>query len=176
MSWTGCFPELHGFVLLAPERLDRAVGGAATGRDLLTLFSTTELGDRVAAEGVAIPLMNPEAAYYRVLIRHPSTPSPWGRPCRSWPGWVLGTTTGSLVFCGAGALTCWDPDDARHRRAQVPPGWYTVRIDGHLLDGVPDDAAYEFVLTPTDDRPTLRARLDEDLGIPGLDGSGDDPA
>ncbi|MBT8225860.1 MAG: hypothetical protein HKP61_14325 [Dactylosporangium sp.] len=32
---SGCFPEPFGFVLLDPARLDQALGGTATGRNVL---------------------------------------------------------------------------------------------------------------------------------------------
>jgi len=42
---TGCFPELFGYVLVDPSRLDGAFAGDAEGKDLLDLFSTTAHGD-----------------------------------------------------------------------------------------------------------------------------------
>ena len=51
----GCFPELFGFVLLDPARLDQALGGTAAETNLLQLFTTSSLGDRVTADGIAIP-------------------------------------------------------------------------------------------------------------------------
>lgn len=67
VQFTGCFPEAHGLVLLDPARLDRFLGGEAAGRNLLELFSTTEAGDAVTREGIAIPLTGLAPALHTVL-------------------------------------------------------------------------------------------------------------
>lgn len=154
----GCFPELWGFVLLDPARLDQALGGTAGG-NLLERFSTTDLGDRVSADGIAIPLFGVDAGWYSVLVRHAAEPSPWSVPRLSSSGWVLGTTTGALLLCGAGYLVEWKADHPRHGRIEVPPGWYTVEINGYLPGPEAGDGAYEFVLTPTPVQPPFRADL-----------------
>lgn len=163
---TGRFPELFGFVLLDPARLDRHLGGTAAGTNLLELFTTTGHGDRVANDGIAIPLMGVDAGSYTVLMRHATDQSPWPAPRLLSPGWVLGTETGSLLLCGIGYLTRWKPDHPRHGRIAIPPGWYDVEIRGHDAGAVtdPDDAAYEFVLTPAGTQPAFRAHLDQQFG------------
>jgi hypothetical protein len=166
---TGCFPELFGFVLLDPARLDHTLGGDTAGRDLLALFTTTDQGDQVARDGVAVPVMGVDAADYTVLVRHAADPSPWTAPRLSSPGWVLGTDTGRLLLCGAGHLTDWAPGHPGHRHVTVPPGWYEVEIRGHLLTHGPDDAACEFVLTPTVTRPAFHADLGRRFGFLGHD-------
>ncbi|MDG4829323.1 hypothetical protein O7627_08390 [Solwaraspora sp. WMMD1047] len=153
---TGCFPEAHGFVLLDPARLDEHLGADSAGRNLLELFSTTEAGDAVAREGIALPLMGVNAAYYTVLVRHVSDRSPWSTAVRSSPGWVLGSETGSLLLCGAGHLIRWTPGHPGHRRVTVPPGWYEVEVREHDQADGTDDGAYELVLTPTSAQPTFR--------------------
>ncbi|MDI6105211.1 hypothetical protein QLQ12_42165 [Actinoplanes sp. NEAU-A12] len=163
--FTGCFPELFGFVLLDPARLDHALGGNTEGTNLLDVFTTTEQGDRVAHDGIAIPVMGVDAGDYTVLVRHASDRSPWTTPQLSSPGWVLGTETGSLLLCGAGHLTAWAPDHPEHRHVAVPPGWYEVEIRGHLLAQGPDDAAYEFILTSTVTPPAFHADLDQQFGL-----------
>ena len=70
VQFSGCFPELFGFVLLDSVRLDRAVGGDTEGRDLLDLFTTTGHGDRVTHDGIAIPVLGVDAGDYTVLVRH----------------------------------------------------------------------------------------------------------
>ncbi|MFY1649577.1 hypothetical protein ACN27J_01595 [Solwaraspora sp. WMMB762] len=146
---TGCFPEAHGFVLLDPARLDRHLGADSAGRDLLELLTTTDAGDAVVRAGIAIPLMGVDVGYYTVLVRHVADAAPWPAPAPSSPGGVLGTETGSLLLCGVGYLTRWTPGHPRHRRVSVPPGWYTTDIRRYDHAEGTDDAAYEFLLTPT---------------------------
>ncbi|GAA3019257.1 hypothetical protein [Streptosporangium longisporum] len=166
----GCFPELFGFVLLDATGLGDVGAGSPVGRNLLQLFSTSEQGDRVVRDGIAIPAQNIDPGFYTVLVRHAQSPSPWQDPKVTSAGWVLHVRSEELLLCGLGYLTKWTPDDPRHRRISVPPGWYEVEIRGHLLgpDDLddPDDAAYEFVLSgPTGARPTFHAHLDHGLNL-----------
>jgi len=163
---SGCFPELFGFVLLDPARLDDAFDGDAEGEDLLDLFSTTGQGDEIVRDGVAVPVMGVDAGYYTVIVRHAADPSPWPVPQIASAGWVLGSETGSLVLTGAGYLRNWRRQHRHHRRVAVVPGWYRFEIRGYLLTHHhDDDAAYEFVLTPTAGRPPFDARLDHGFGL-----------
>jgi hypothetical protein len=162
----GCFPELFGFVLLDAARLDHAFGGDAVGRNLLHALTTTDQGDVVARDGIAVPVMGVDAGDYTVIVRHAQDQTPWPTPQLVADGWVLGTDTGSLVLCGVGHLVDWNPDDPRHRHVTVPPGWYEVSLRGYLLaDHDRDDAAYEFVLTPTGSHPPFHGRLDRRFGL-----------
>ena len=160
------FPELHGFVLLDPERLDALDEHGARGADLLTRFTASEEGDRVSREGIAVPVLGLEPDYYTVVLRVGTTHGASHTSHVRSDGWVLGTATGRLVLCGLGYLARWDPDDPKHSRIEVPPGWYTVTI----LDSIPnarrsdDERLLELVLqrsttppTSSPGAPTLRA-------------------
>ncbi|MFD3762721.1 hypothetical protein [Streptomyces sp. NPDC058622] len=163
----GCFPELFGFVLLDATGLDDVGAGSPVGRNLLQLFSTSEQGDQVVRDGIAIPAQDIDPGFYTVLVRHAQSPSPWQDPKVASAGWVLHVRSGELLLCGLGYLTKWTPDHPRHRRISVPPGWYEVEVRGRLLDpDDPDDAAYEFVLSgPTGTRPTFHADLNHGLNL-----------
>jgi hypothetical protein len=162
----GCFPELFGFVLLDAARLDHAFGGDAAGQNLLHTFTTTDQGDEVARDGIALPVMGVDAGVYTVIVRHAGDRSPWPTPQLVADGWVLGTDTGSLVLCGVGYLVDWNPDHPKHRHVTVPPGWYEVELRGYLLaHDHPDDAAYEFVLTPSATQPPFSGQLDRGFGL-----------
>ncbi|MBQ1026333.1 hypothetical protein [Micromonospora sp. C95] len=154
---TGCFPEAHGFALLDPARLDRHLGTDSTGRDLLELFTTTEAGDAVAREGIALPLTGLAEGCYTMLVRHVADQAPRSAATLSSPGWILGSETGSLLLCGIGHLRDWRPDHPAHRRVTVPSGWYAIEVRGHPQAEGSDDGTYEFVLTPAPARPTFRA-------------------
>jgi len=162
---TGCFPELFGFVLLDPSRLDDALAGDAEGKDLLDLFSTTGHGDDVARDGVAVPVMGVDAGYYTVTIRHAADPSPGPVPQIASAGWVLGTETGALLLTAAGYLRDWQPQHHHHRRLTIPPGWYSVEVRGSLHTHDADDGTYEFVLASTSGQPPFSARLDHGFGL-----------
>ncbi|MEU3464537.1 hypothetical protein ABZ721_31880 [Streptomyces sp. NPDC006733] len=163
----GCFPELFGFVLLDATGLDGIGDGSPIGKNLLELFSTSERGDQVVRDGIAIPAQKIDPGFYTVLVRHARSPAPWQDPKVSSAGWVLHVQSGELLLCGLGYLTQWTPDHPRHRRMCVPPGWYEVEIRGYVVDpDDPDDAAYEFVLSgPTGTRPTFCAHLDDSLNV-----------
>jgi hypothetical protein len=167
----GLFPELSGFVLLDAARLDDALGGDATGQNLLHTFTTTDHGDEVTRDGIALPVLGVDAGYYTVIVRHARDRSRWPTPQLVADGWVLGTETGSLVLCGVGYLVDWNADHPRHRHVAVPPGWYEVQVRGYLLpEHDPDDAAYEFVLAPTRVQPRFHGQLDQRFGLITTDG------
>lgn len=161
------FPELYGLVLLDPERLDDLYEHGARGANLLERFTESEDGDRVSREGIVIPMLGLEAAYYTVVLRDPATPGVAQAPRVSSGGWILGTTTGRLLLCGLGYLARWDPDDPRHGRIQVPPGWYGVTILGHVLDaGGPDEEwVIEVVLDPTGEQPPFAGDVSAQLSF-----------
>ena len=161
---TGCFPELSGFVLLDPRRLEDAVP-QAKGRDLMTLLCTSDLGNRVTADGVAILMLNLTVGYYTVTVGdRRSLARPAGAVAST--GWVLGTDTGTLLLCGAGYLTEWDPEHEKHRPISVSPGWYRLDIDGYPLGAdSDDDYALDLTLTPAAERPPFAADLAQDFSL-----------
>jgi len=161
------FPELYGFVLLDPERLDDLYEHDARGADLLARFTESEDGDRVSREGIAIPMLGLEAAYYTVVLRDPATPGVVQAPRVRSGGWVLGTTSGQLLLCGLGSLVRWDSDDPRHGRIQVPPGWYGVTVLGQVLKaGRPDEEwLLELVLDPTEEPPRFAGDVSVQLSM-----------
>ncbi|GAA1659104.1 hypothetical protein [Fodinicola feengrottensis] len=152
-------------MLLDPARLDRACGGHAAGRDVLSLFDATDLGERVVRDGVALPMSGVDTGYYTVIVRHADDAALPYAPRFSSPGWVLGTESGYLVFCGAGYLTRWDPRHPKNRAVGVPGGWYEVEVRGYSFRQGSDDAAYEFILTPVPTQPALAARRDQNFAV-----------
>ncbi len=160
-----CFPELWGFVLLDPLRLDAAVPDAE-GSDLLALFGSGDIGDQVAAEGIAVPMLNLTAGYYTVVLHDRLQAPRWTEPVLSSSGWVLGTETGELLLCGAGYLTRWSPSHGGHRRVTIPPGWYELKIDVFRLGpDSEDDFALDLTATPVPTRPTWSADLSQDFSM-----------
>lgn len=161
------YPEAGGFVLLDPARLDAFYGGNSAGRDILTELSTTEAGDRVSEDGIAIPIVMVEDGDYTIVVRTADSPGLAPEPRLRSAGWILGTETGDLVCCGVGSLLIWDPRSPRLVHVRVPPGWYRVAIQGHVLnEGQPaEEWAYEFVLTQAEGQPPFSADLSEDLSL-----------
>jgi hypothetical protein len=148
------FSELFGFVLLSPDDLDAHYARQARGRDLLHEYTSTDEGDRVAAEGIAVPVLGIPADDYTLVVRHVDAASTLTDGAFESRGWVLHATATPLCLCGLGYLTRWDPDHPRVLRPRVPPGWYVVTIRGG------EDAArartIELVLEPREERPTFR--------------------
>jgi len=153
------FPELHGFVLADPGLLDDFHDHQARHRDLLDLYTTSNVGEVVAAEGVAIPVIGLEPGYYAVTIRTESGPSPLSQPPldRS-TGWLLRVSSGEVAVAGVGYLKNWDPRHPKVRRFPLERGWYSVDIlVGTAMNG--DDFALDFVLRACAARPQFSADL-----------------
>jgi hypothetical protein len=161
------FPELYGFVLLDPARLDAFYEGKARGENLLQRFSETDDGDRVSAEGIAIPLVAVDEGDYTVLIRDAAAPALGPDPKVRSTGWVLGTETGELLFSGIGYLWKWNPDDPGWAAIRLTPGWYGVEVLGYVLnEGKPtEEWAFEFALTPASARPAFAADVSAPLSL-----------
>jgi hypothetical protein len=62
------FSELFGFVLCVPDRLGAFFGGRVHGLDVLARCSSSPDGDRISAEGIAIPLMPIDAGEYTLIL------------------------------------------------------------------------------------------------------------
>lgn len=161
------FPELHGFVLLDPARLEHFYDSPVRGVDLLARFARSEDGDRVCREGVAIPMIGVEAGDYTILVRDADLPSTDQHPRLRSTGWILGTETGKLIFCGLGYLTHWDSEHPRHARLEVPPGWYRVEITGHVLHEGTSAEEWQYELAPsfTREKPVFSADLKARFGL-----------
>ena len=157
------FSERNGFVLCNPARLDGHHGGSARGLDLLHLYSTSPLGDAVAASGAAIPVMDLETAKYTIIVRKASEPSLITRPYLVSTGWILHAGAEPLALCSAGYLAHWNPDHPKVLRPRVAPGWYEVKIVGGFDKPTNDDWILEFVLHPSREPPTLSADLRAEL-------------
>lgn len=162
-----CFPELHGFVLLDPARLEHFYDAPVRGVDLLARFARSEDGDRVCREGVAIPMIGVEAGDYTIIVRDAALQSMDQHPRLRSSGWILGTETGKLIFCGLGYLTDWEPDHPRHAHVEVPPGWYRVEITGHVVhDGTSaEEWEYQLALSLTREKPVFSADLTTRFGL-----------
>jgi len=159
---TRLFPELYGFVIADPERLDTFHGGRARDYDLLELYSATDTGEAVSSSGVAIPVLGLDPGYYSVTLRDNSARSQLAGPVlRSSSGWVLQVVSGIVVVAGIGHLKRWNPDHPNIRRFSVPSGWYSVTIS--LGAGSQeDDFALELELVPQRSRPRFTADLSGD--------------
>ncbi len=161
---TGIFPELYGFVIADPERLDTFHGGQARDCDLLALYSTTDTGDAVSRMGVAIPVLELDPGYYSVTLRASSARSRLAGPAlRSSSGWILQVVSGSVVIAGIGYLKKWNPDHPKIRRFSVPSGWYSVTISLGV-GSQEDDFALDLELVPQRSRPQFSADLSGAFG------------
>ncbi|MEZ4249558.1 MAG: hypothetical protein R3B99_15120 [Polyangiales bacterium] len=157
------FSELFGFVLLNPDTLDARYAEGATGRDLLHEYTTSDEGDRVAADGVAVPMLGLPADDYTLVVRHVDAPSLLIRVTVESPGWVLSASARPLCLCGLGYLSEWNAEHPRVMRPAVPEGWYAVTIRGGT--DVDDHRALELVLTPSAERPPYTGDTNEVLEL-----------
>jgi hypothetical protein len=96
------FSELFGFVLLSPDDLDAHHAGQARRRDLLHELTSTDEGDRVAAEGIAVPVLGVPADDYTLVVRHVDVASTLTDVAFESRGWVLHATATPLCLCGLG--------------------------------------------------------------------------
>lgn len=159
----GVFSELFGFVLLDPDALDARYAEGATGRDLLHEYTTSDEGDRVAADGVAVPMLGLPADDYTLVVRHADAPSALVQVTVESAGWVLSASTRPLCLCGLGYLSEWDADHPRVLRPVVPEGWYAVTIRGGT--DADEHRAIELVLTPCAERPPYTGNTNEVLEL-----------
>jgi hypothetical protein len=145
------FSERFGFVLLNPDALDARYPDGASGRDLLHEYTTTDEGDRVAADGVAVPMLGLPADDYTLVVRHVHAPSALARVTLESSGWVLSASARPLCLCGLGYLAEWNAEHPRVLRPVVPAGWYAVTVRGGT--DVDDRRTIELVLAPCEERP-----------------------
>ena len=161
------FAELFGFALTDPLALEQFHGQSMLGGDLLSLYTTTDLGEQACAAGAVIPVLGVEAGYYSIVVRDHASPRLVAAPdAATSSGWVLQVLSGTVAVCGLGYLSGWNPDHAAMRRFDVPNGWYraTIAIGAPVDDA--DDYGLEVVLERCDEPPVFAADVSKRLMSP----------
>jgi hypothetical protein len=126
---SGVFAEGFGVVLVNPRLLDHLCAPARG--NLLQAFMSTDLGNRVCAEGAIVPVVGLAHGDYMVGLRD-SPPALLGDARKTSSGWVLRNDDDALLLSGLGYLADWDPMHPTHRRIVVPSGHYAVSFSGGL--------------------------------------------
>lgn len=158
------FSELFGFVICDPVKLEAFHGKPILGQDLLAQYSSTDLGERVAMEGAAIPVQGVEAGYYSIVLRDADSPSLLREaPSHISTGWVLEVVSGRIAVCGLGTLSQWDPASPAVRHMAVPIGWYGVTLWVGALASGDDDYALEIILSRSSTQPRCTADVSQQL-------------
>jgi hypothetical protein len=113
------FPVIHkrlaslnrgGLLICDPQRLDEFLSGASRYRDLSVFFEGTK-GNDLFTEGIAAALPDYSADEYIGVVRDTQSPSYIDdTPGLVSEGWIIGTTTGSLMLCSRDSLLFWNPD------------------------------------------------------------------
>ena len=162
------FAELFGFALTDPQALEQFHGQSMLGSDLLGLYTTTELGEQVCACGAMIPVLGVEAGYYSLIVRDSATASLLAEaPSATSSGWVLHVVSATVVVCGVGYLSRWNPNAATVRRITVPNGWYRATIAVGAPVDAADDYGLEVTLERCEEPPVFTADLSKQLAFTG---------
>ncbi|MET1079864.1 MAG: hypothetical protein ABWY06_17770 [Pseudomonas sp.] len=158
------FSELFGFVICDPLKLEAVHGEPILGQDLLAQYSSTDLGERVAMEGAAIPVQGVEAGYYSIVLRDAVSPSLLAEaPSHISTGWILEVVSGQIAVCGLGALSHWAPASPAVRHMALPIGWYGVELWVGAMASGDDDYALEIILSRSSSRPRCMADVSQQL-------------
>ena len=159
------FPEHFGFFLMSPKKLSTFHDFGIEGKNLLEIYSNSDLGDKVTEEGIIIPLLEVEADYYDIIIHDKAEASYIEDTKRAFSsqGWIF-FSTGELIFSSISLLLKWDSDHPKLCNANLPKGWYEVSIYGGLVKETP---TFEFVFTKSDKKPQYNGNLNE-LNLRGV--------
>jgi hypothetical protein len=162
-----CFAELGGFALIDPIRLAEFYASRSPSRDLLERFISSDEGELAAKEGIVIPMLGIAPGYYRIVLRDNDEGSSITAPRVKSEGWILHSLTGSLLFCGLGYLSDWNPNDPAHRKVSIPPGYYEVTIQGAPQPAAAGDeeGVYELILNRVASKPAFSASTSIELSL-----------
>ncbi len=163
-SHPGVFTEHHGFFLGNASSLHGLCEREAGHTDLLDRFTTTDEGDQVAKDGIAMPIFVEEAGYYTFVFRHVSTDEPLSLPVAdSSDGWIL-KVEGGLCFASLAALKEWSPAEksggTKRVTVQIPDGWYHINLRLYEnSDKRGDDGVIEVIMDVIDEQPAFHGDL-----------------
>lgn len=142
----------NGFVLFDPVTLADALGRSPhDGEDLLDLFLTSDLGDRVVACGAVVPTLAIDSGGYTVHVRTYNEPSALSHDVRKnvRNGMFPFSVTSTAYAADLAVLRHWMPGVGWHD-VGVAVGLYSAEVIGYQeLDsnGFLCDAGYEFCLS-----------------------------
>ena len=144
------FAERHGLVLVNAQLLQRICSSLQVGDDLLTLFTSSEIGATVCRRGAVVPVIGLAQGGHDVSVRN-TPPSMLSDVRKTSTGWVLRAGAAPTLLCGLGYLSAWDPEHVQHRKLTVPSGLYAIEFSGGF--SAEGRWGIDFLVTPTDKEP-----------------------
>ena len=164
------FAELFGLVIFNLDRLVEFKQRHNLDEDLLTAFTTTDLGTQLSEEGVVIPLTGILGEYYHFSIHNQQTDRPYlteNQIVIKSDGWILESRKGELTVCGIGYLKQFDSDYFAHAdkfiRLPILPGWNEVTITGGIDDS--ERLVYELSVVNKSDKPLFSGNFEDSFNI-----------
>ena len=160
--------DFNGFVLFDPVRLERALGRPPVqGEDLYSLFRSSDLGDRVVAQGAILPILGLTDGGYEICVRTENEPSPFSQiPVYANNGEypLVVETTAYLADLAVLDEWCVELD---WQALELPRGTYSGTVAAHLelADGAIERAALDVCLSARGLLPALSADLAKDMNV-----------
>lgn len=153
------FSELEGFVIYEPYRIEKFLQiNEIKDKNLLNYLTTSELGDTITEEGIAVPItwVPPDDYKFSILDSMPES-----YLARS-EGWVFKVENGSFSIMGIGYLTNIDRINNKdvNLSFNLENSWYSLTIVSYMEE---EQKCFGLILEKEDYKPDFYGDLEMDF-------------
>lgn len=159
--------DFNGIVIFVYPELAKIFGGdIKTGQNILEAFSTTDKGDEVLDEGLALPIMGVDDGSYRVRFFVDEKPSDHDRKILFEDDGFYLNVVGSVYIADMAVFWDWE-SYTDWKKLEISTGLYRAAVAGvHTYDGIGEVLyGFDICLTSVDEpfSRTVEPRSDSRL-------------
>lgn len=171
-KFTECLNDLYDYFILAdPETLTCFQLQHELQENLIEVFTTTDLGEKVIETGSSIPMSGIENYPYTIYFNTDDSPSIFSKEKNeeqfTRTGFIVLVVSGKLSLFTIPYLQNWGEMKEKlltngfRPIIDIPQGWHTLTVKGGevLCEDGGWDPALEFILTKSKEKPQFSADM-----------------
>jgi len=159
--------DYNGIVVFDPDALTRYFGGIAEGFNIYKRLTSSEDGEKVIRQGIAVPILGINDSFYKVFTRMESEPAIIAPHLIVVQNSIFPLqVTEKLVIADLSVFLEWGEGDA-WQYLDIAPGFYEVTVQGfrEIKDGAVSGFGFEILFRDSSSLPEFTASLDRNMQI-----------